>query len=63
MAVEITVKLKDSLKSMTKKSTVYEPVMADYTDPRIDALIADAEKNFGGEPTKCVVTIKIIQDK
>lgn len=63
MACEITVKLKDSLKSITKKTTVYEPITADVTDPKIDALIADAEKNFGGEYTKCQVTIKIIGDK
>lgn len=62
MACEITVKVKDSLKSMTKKSRVYSPVTADYTDPEVDKLVADATKNFGGEPTKVTVTIKIIED-
>lgn len=62
MACVIKVTVKDSLKSMTKKFTVYEEVTADYTDPKIDKLVADATKNFGGEPTKVKVVIELLQD-
>lgn len=65
MAAEITVKIKDKHKTMTEKTMVYDShLMADFTDPKIDGLIAKATKNFGGDAlgAKVIVTIKLIED-
>jgi len=65
MACEVTVKVKDKLKSMTQKTMVYnESVIADFTHPKIDELVAKATKNFGGDMIglKTTVTIKLIEE-
>lgn len=61
MACEITVKLKDEVKTLTKKKTVWGKVEADLNDPSIDELLSEATKNFGGNPSKMCVTIKILE--
>ena len=64
MSCEITVKIKDRLKSMTSKLKVYETIQADFTDPKVDAFVAKVSKEFGGNPlvNKVTVTIKLIED-
>ena len=64
MATEIIVKIKDSQKSMTSKLKVYEPITADFTEPKIDDFLAKCSKNFGGDPlsNKVTVTLKLIED-
>jgi hypothetical protein len=64
MACEVSVKIKDSVKSLTQKTKVYEDITACYTDEKIDELISKAQKNFSGDPlsSKVTVTIKLIED-
>jgi hypothetical protein len=64
MACEVIVKIKDKAKSMTQKTRVYKRIDADFEDSEIDALVARAEKEFGGEAlgAKIDVTIKLIKD-
>jgi len=61
MPCEITVKLKDEAKTLTKKKTCWGDVKADMSDPAIDELLCEATKNFGSNPSKMSVTIKILE--
>lgn len=65
MACEVVIKVKDLHKTMTEKTTVYSNnIVADFTDSKIDELVAKATKNFGGDSlgAKVTVTIKLIED-
>ena len=62
MSIEVTVKMKNESKTMSKKTFLSkENVIADYTDTEIDKLLHDAKKEFEDTPTKTTVTIKIFQ--
>lgn len=64
MSCEVTIKMKDKDKSMTKKTKVYDSITADFEDSKIDELVDKAAKEFGGDPLtrKVTVTIKLIED-
>ena len=64
MSCEVTIKVKDKTKTMAKKTRVYSRIQADFSDDKIDELVAEAVKQFGGdhEVRKIDVTIKLIQD-
>lgn len=64
MACEVTVKIKDADKTMTRKTKVYDSIAADYTDEKIDELVGKAQKEFGGDRMnmKVTVTIKLIEE-
>lgn len=59
MPCEVTVKVKDKLRSITQKTPILEPIHADMNDPKIDELISSAVKIFSGAPEKITVTIKL----
>lgn len=61
MPCEITVKLKDRAKTLTKKKKVLEDVKADMNDPAINELLCEATKNFGSNPGNMSVTIKLLE--
>lgn len=63
MASEVTIKIKDRFKTMTKKTMVYESMRTQLSDDKIYSLIEEAIKNFGTqEGIKTVVTIRLIEE-
>lgn len=64
MACEVIVKIKDKDKTLSRKTKVYDRVVADFDDSEIDELVSKAEKEFGGDVmlAKVDVTIKLIKD-
>lgn len=56
---EITVTIKDDEKRLTKKTLVYETYTLNEDDPVIHGCIAEALKEFNGEPTDVKVRINL----
>lgn len=50
-AVEVTIILKDSEKTLKTKTLVYEQITMSGDDPEIDRLIREARMSFTGDPT------------
>lgn len=63
MACEVTIKIKDRFKTMTKKTRVYDNIRACFSDDKIDELVAEATKNFGTQDgIKTTVNIQLIEE-
>lgn len=61
MGCEITVRMKDSFKTATFKQIADSSVRACYTDDTIDEMLDRCTKEFGSNPTKTTVTIKVME--
>jgi len=59
MTCEVTVKVKDKLRSITQKTPIIESISAHMNDPKIDELVSCAVKMFSGQPEKITVIIKL----
>ena len=62
MAVKITVKIKGKNKSLTRNKTVYNSVEADFTDSNIDSFVAQSKKEYGDDPGKVTVDLRLIEE-
>lgn len=64
MSCEITVKMKDSEKSVTEKMRVYRDVLACVEDEDVDSLVEKVRKKFGDSTfaIKTTITIKILPE-
>lgn len=56
---EITVTIKDDEKRLTKKTLVYETYTVNEEDPIIHGCIAEALKEFNGDPTDVKVRVNL----
>jgi hypothetical protein len=56
---EITVILKDEERNLRFKFLIYQPISTDENDPVIQECIAQAKKNFEGEPEEITIKISI----
>ena len=62
MTCEIKITLKNDAKNLTKKKIVDGSILADFIDPRIDALLDECQREFDDTVKKTVVTIRLIGD-
>ena len=53
-------KVKNKLKSLTKKTTIFDEVSASDEDEYVLKLMEEAKKEFGDDVEKTSVTIKLI---
>lgn len=58
-AIEVTITLKDSEKTLRSKSLVYNEFTMSSQDPEIARLIHEALKSFTGEPTDVQVSTRM----
>lgn len=61
MGCEIKITLKDSFKTATFKQLSDSNVMACYTDDTIDQMLDRCTKEFGSQPTKTTVNIRVFE--
>ncbi len=59
MPCTISVRIKDSEKSLKKDYLIYEQVIVDQEDPIIKECIEELLKEFNAEPDNIYVTIKL----
>ncbi len=62
MACEVIIKLKNPDKSLVKKILVYENIVADFSDNKIQNLIAEVKSEFNEFAEKTTIMIKLIDD-
>lgn len=62
MACEVTIKLSNDAKSLTKKSIISEEITASYNDLKIIDLVQKANAEFKDVAEKVKVTLKLIED-
>ena len=62
MACEVTITLSNDTKSLTKKTFVYEEIIASFEDLKIIGLVQLATKEFGDVAEKIKVSLKLIED-
>lgn len=61
MGCEITIKMKDAFKTMTFKILENSSVRCDVTDPVLDEILDSCTKEFGSQPTKTTINIKVFE--
>ncbi len=60
MTSELSITIKDSEKSLTKKYLQYEEYVVSEQDAVIDNAIKETLSNFDGEPEDIIVKIKMV---
>lgn len=60
MSCELTIKVKDSFRTMTRKAIIVQAIQASLGDPTVEALVDEAVKQFGETVTKISVSIKLL---
>jgi len=62
MACEVTIKLSNDAKSLTKKALVYETITASFDDLKVIELVQKASSEFSDVAEKIKVSLKLIED-